>query len=209
MKTCAIFGASGHGKVIAEIAELNGYSQIEFFDDRWPTVSSLEAWPVVGDTSLLKNKAKEFDALVVAIGNNIIRLSKQLLFENAGANVVALIHPRATTSQYATIQPGTVVMANAVINPFSLVGKGCIINTNATIEHDCVLEDGVHVSPNASLAGGVRVGKHAWVGIGSQVKQTIIIGNEAVVGAGSTVLKNIPAFETVIGSPAKPLNKSK
>lgn len=202
MKTCAIFGASGHGKVLAEIAELNDYNQIEFFDDRWPTVNSLEAWSVVGDTSRLKNRAKEFDALIVAIGNNTTRLSKQLLFENAGANIVALIHPRAVISQYATIQPGTVVMPNAVVNPFSRIGKGCIINTNATIEHDCVLEDGVHVSPNASLAGGVKVGKHTWIGIGSQVKQMIVIGNEVVVGAGSTVVKNIPDFQTVVGSPA-------
>lgn len=207
MKTCAIFGASGHGKVLAEIAELNDYSQIEFFDDRWPTLSSLEAWPVVGDTSLLKIRAKEFDAIVVAIGNNMSRLSKLHSFKSAGANIVALIHPRATISQYAIIHPGTVVMANAVVNPFSRIGNGCIINTNATIEHDCVLQDGVHVSPNASLAGGVKVGKHSWVGIGSQVKQMIIIGNDVVVGAGATVIKNIPDFETVIGSPAKPLTK--
>lgn len=208
MKTCAVFGASGHGKVIAEIAELNDYSQIEFFDDRWPKIRSLQAWPVVGDSSILKKRVKEFDALVIAIGNNTIRLSKQLLFETAGANIVALIHPRATISQYSIIHPGTVVMANAVVNPFSRIGKGCIINTNATIEHDCALEDGVHISPNASLAGGVKVGKHSWVGIGSQVKQMIMIGNNVVVGAGSTVIKNIPDFEIVIGSPAKPLTKS-
>lgn len=207
MKTCAVFGASGHGKVIAEIAQLNDYSQIIFFDDRWPELTSLEAWPVVGDSSILKNRAKEFDALVVAIGNNTTRLSKQLLFETAGANIMALIHPRAIISQYASILPGTVVMANAVVNPFSRIGKGCIINTNATIEHDCVLDDGVHVSPNASLAGGVKVGKYAWVGIGSQVKQMTIIGNDVVVGAGSTVLTNIPDSEIVVGSPARILDK--
>ncbi|MCV5435178.1 hypothetical protein OFN37_39345, partial [Escherichia coli] len=36
MNKCAILGASGHGKVIAELAELNGFKEIIFFDDRFP-----------------------------------------------------------------------------------------------------------------------------------------------------------------------------
>jgi acetyltransferase-like isoleucine patch superfamily enzyme len=99
-------------------------------------------------------------------------------------------------------------MANAVVNPFCHIGVSCIINTGSTVDHDCKLAEGVHISPGVNLAGGVEVGKNTWIGIGSQVKQLVVIGCDAVVGAGSTVINNVPNFKTVVGSPAHELIKS-
>ncbi|CAH6902541.1 Sugar O-acyltransferase, sialic acid O-acetyltransferase NeuD family protein [Vibrio chagasii] len=208
MKSCAILGASGHGKVIAEIAELNGYHNIAFFDDRWPSLKSVELWDVSGDTAALLATASEYDAVVVAIGHNATRSAKQRKLNAAGANFNVLAHPSAVISKYADIKAGTVVMANAVVNPFSHIGESCIINTSSIIEHDCRLAEGVHISPNVSLAGGVEVGENAWIGIGSQVKQLVAVGRYAVVGAGSTVINNIPDSQIVVGSPAHPFIKS-
>ncbi|WP_286295420.1 acetyltransferase [Vibrio apostichopi] len=207
MKSCAILGASGHGKVIAEIAELNGYHNIVFFDDRWPSLKSVEHWSVSGDTSTLLSNVKEYDLTVVAIGHNATRSAKQHELSQAGATFDVLVHPSALISKYAIINVGTVVMANAVVNPFSHVGISCIINTGSTIDHDCKLADGVHISPGVNLAGGVEVGKNTWIGIGSQVKQLVAIGCDTVVGAGSTVINNVPNFKTVVGSPAHELIK--
>lgn len=208
MKSCAILGASGHGKVVAEIAELNGYQNITFFDDCWPSLTSVEHWDVSGDTAALLAAASKYDVVVVAIGHNAIRCAKQRELSAAGANFDVLAHPSSVISKYANIKAGTVVMANAVVNPFSHVGVSCIINTGSIVEHDCKLAEGVHISPNAGLAGGVQVGENSWVGIGSQVKQLVVIGRDAVVGAGSTVISNIPDFQTVVGSPAHTLIKS-
>lgn len=208
MKSCAILGASGHGKVVAEIAELNGYQNITFFDDRWPSLTSVEHWNASGDTVSLLAVAHEYDMVVVAIGHNATRCVKQCELSAVGANFDVLAHPSAVISKYANISAGTVVMANAVVNPFSHIGASCIINTSSIVEHDCKLAEGVHISPNASLAGGVEVGENSWVGIGSQVKQLVVIGRDVVVGAGSTVINNIPNFQTVVGSPANALIKS-
>lgn len=202
VKRCAILGASGHGKVVAEIAELNGYEHITFFDDRWPSLASVEHWNINGDTASLLAMACEYDVVVVAIGHNATRCSKQRELSAAGANFNVLVHPSAVISNYANIKPGTVVMANAVVNPFSDIGASCIINSSSIVEHDCRLADGVHISPNASLAGGVEVGENSWVGIGSQVKQLVVIGSNVVIGAGSTVLNNVEKNRTVAGSPA-------
>lgn len=208
MKSCAILGASGHGKVVAEIAELNGYQHITFFDDRWPSLSFVEHWDVSGDTAELLATASEYDVVVVAIGDNATRCVKQRELIAAGANFDVLVHPSAVISKYASLKEGTVVMANAVINPFSHIGPTCIINTSSVVEHDCRLAQGVHISPNASLAGDVEVDENSWIGIGSQVKQLVKIGREVTVGAGTTVINHVPDFHTVVGSPAKQLFKS-
>lgn len=202
MIKCAILGASGHGKVIAEMAELNGFNHITFFDDRFPALTQIAHWPVRGGSADLVTSVLEFDLVVVAIGNNAIRLKKLLGLQQAGAKLKPLVHPKATVSRYAQLGDGTVVMANAVINAFASVGIGGIINTNASVDHDCLLAAGVHISPGANLAGGVRVGEQSWIGIGSQIKQMTCIGNQVTVGAGATVIRDVPDFQTVIGTPA-------
>ncbi|MBF4296100.1 acetyltransferase, partial [Vibrio anguillarum] len=154
--SCAILGASGHGKVIAEMAELNGYSDIHFYDDRWPSLGRIELWQVSGNSETLLKQAQHYANVVVAIGNNATRLEKYNQLVASGASCLPLVHPSAIVSRYANVENGTVVMAGAVINPFSRIGQACIINTAATVDHDCVIEDGVHLSPGVHLAGGVE-----------------------------------------------------
>lgn len=208
MKSCAILGASGHGKVVAEIAELNGFKNIVFFDDQWPYLTSIEHWSVSGDTEVLKKLARDFDLTVIAIGHNLTRCAKHDELKSAGAKFGVLLHPTAVISKYANVGPGTVVMANAVISSFSQIGSSCIVNTASTIDHDCKVSDGVHISPGSNLAGGVVVGKHSWVGIGSKVKQLVTIGSNSVVGAGSSVIKDVADSQTVVGCPAQIILKS-
>ncbi|QIA64424.1 acetyltransferase [Vibrio astriarenae] len=209
MKTCAILGASGHGKVIAEIAELNGFNQITFFDDRWPELTSIEHWPVLGDSRTLLASAAQYDLCVVAIGNNKVRLEKFQRLKEVSATLSVLRHPSAVISQYAQIHAGTVIMAQAVVNSFCHIDEACIINTSATVDHDCKLGKGVHVSPGANLAGAVEVGENTWIGVGSQVKQQVSIGRDVVVGAGSTVVKDVLDSKIVVGTPAHELSIKK
>ena len=202
MKSIAILGASGHGKVVAEIAELCGFQKIVFFDDVKIDVI-FESWEIHGNTKNLISKLSVFDACFVAIGDNKIRMAKINLLLSNNANIISLIHPLATVSLYSKVQEGTVVMAGAVINPFVNIGISCIINTNSTVEHDCLIGDGVHISPNAAIAGGVSIGNETWIGIGSSVKQNIIIGNNVILGIGSVVLEDLPNNVTAFGVPSK------
>jgi sugar O-acyltransferase (sialic acid O-acetyltransferase NeuD family) len=203
MKKLAILGASGHGKVVAEIAELSGW-QVYFFDDAYPQKKEIEGvWTVQGNGVDLYQNITSYPNCVVAIGDNVIRLQKLRELESLGANFPCLFHPKAIVSQYAKIDDGTVIMANAVINPFADVGRGCIINTAATVDHDCKVSDGVHISPGANLAGEVSVGSYSWIGIGATVKQCIQIGANVIVGAGAAVVSDIPSEVTAVGVPAK------
>jgi sugar O-acyltransferase (sialic acid O-acetyltransferase NeuD family) len=204
-KELAIVGASGHGKVIADIAEQLGYT-VNFYDDAYPSKKKIEHWTIHGTCADLialncTNATLSYD-VVVAIGNNEIRQKKIQLLQKYSFNHVTLIHPTAVISPYAAIASGTVVLAGAAINAFAKVGVGCIINTAAVVEHDCNIDNFTHICPNVALAGGVSIGTKSWVGIGSQVKQLIKIGHNCLIGAGSTVIKNIPDNVTAFGSPA-------
>ncbi|WP_412481686.1 acetyltransferase [Pseudomonas asiatica] len=203
MKRLAILGGSGHGKVIADTAELNGWSSIVFFDDAWPSRMRNGKWEIVGTSVHLLQRLHEFEGVVVAIGDNSIRYEKSNLLLSQGAILATLVHPAATVSAYANIGAGSVVFAGAVINAGACVGLCGILNTGCSVDHDCVLGDSVHISPGGRLAGGVMVGDRVWVGIGACVKQLVSIGADAVVGAGAAVVSDVGGGTTVVGVPAR------
>ena len=208
MKRLAILGASGHGKVVADCAECAGWKEIVFFDDAWPKCEVNGAWFVIGDTEALLNNLSDYDGVVIAIGDNSIRLKKHAELLAFDASLVSIVHPNAQISQYVQLGIGSVVMAGVVINVDSKLGCSCIVNTAATIDHDCIFGDGVHISPGAHLAGGVNVGDRSWIGIGANISQLVTIGEDTIVGAGAAVINDIDAQCTVAGVPAKLLPKS-
>jgi len=189
-----LYGAGGHGKVIAEIAE-DVNVRIDAFIDMDISKRRLLDYEILHE---IPNKSIE---LIISIGNNTIR--KKIVAHYKNFSFKKLIHSRAFISKRVEIEEGTVVMAGATINSEVKIGKHCIINTNASIDHDCVLEDFTHISPNAALAGDVFVGQGSNIGMGASVIQGITIGKWCTVGAGSVVIKDIPDGATVVGNPGK------
>jgi len=203
MKKLAILGASGHGKVVAEIAELTGWDEVVFFDDAFPSVKKVGVWAVKGTTGDMVADIDMYTAAIVAIGDNKIRLEKSKYLLSKGFKLGTLMHPRSTVSKYAETGVGTVVMAGAVINPFTSIGLGSIINTSCSVDHDCMIAEGVHVSPGAHIAGGVSIGEMSWLGIGSIIKQGVGIGASVIVAAGAVVVNDVPCNSIIKGVPAK------
>lgn len=199
-----IVGASGHGKVIADIAKLNGYDDIVFLDDD-EAVTECAGYPVIGRSC---DFSKVEQDVVVAVGNAKIRSRIQEDFEDHGFRPVTLIHPGATIADSAEIGAGSVIMAGAVINPYAQLGKGCIVNTCASVDHDCVLGDYVHVAVGAHLCGTVSIGEYTWVGAGATVSNNISICPECMIGAGAVVMKNIEEAGAYVGVPAGKISYS-
>ena len=194
-----VAGASGHGKVIMDVARVIGqYEEIAFVDDDEKLMNNKK---VVGNISYTIQHKKEWDA-IVAIGDADIRRSIQIKYEEAGVNLVTLIHPAAYVAQDVEIGAGTVVMAGAVIQPGTYVGKGVIVNTAATIDHECHISDFSHISVGANLAGNVSVGEGSWIGIGAKVIQGKKICGNVMIGAGAVVITDINNEGTYVGIPA-------
>ena len=200
MNKLIIIGASGHGKVIADIAVKLGYENIAFLDDN-KAIKDCAGFPVVGKT----DEAITMDGdKVVAIGNAAIRerISKNI-------KTVSLIHPDASISRRVKIGEGTVVMAGAIINSDTVIGAGCIINTGASVDHDCVIDKYCHVAVGAHIAGTCHIGEKTWIGAGATVSNNIDICQETVIGAGTVVVKSIEKQGTYIGVPAEDIKMKK
>jgi UDP-N-acetylbacillosamine N-acetyltransferase len=188
-----IYGASGHGKVIADIIRRCGYTLCGWIDDRpSPDTYSWEDFC----------SAHPKGSIALGIGDNNTRERIFQKVSAAGYSLPVLVHPTAVVSESATIAEGSVIMPLSIINADAVVSHGCIINSGAIVEHDCILEDYVHISPNAALAGGVRIGHHSHIGIGASIIQNITIGAHSVVAAGSAVIHHIPDYSLAAGVPS-------
>lgn len=200
MNKLIIIGASGHGKVIADIAAQCGYTDIGFLDDN-PDVQECLGYPVIGKT---ENANKFSDAeFIVAIGNPQIRQKVQEQLSNKKFHIVSLVHPKAIVADYVEIGEGTVIMAGAIINPACKIGKGCIVNTGASVDHDSVIDDYAHISVGSHLAGSVQIGERTWIGAGAVVSNNIRICEDCMIGAGAVVIKDIKKSGTYVGVPAR------
>lgn len=199
MKQLVIIGASGHGKVVADIAKKNGYNEIIFLDDN-SELNSCGQYKVVGN---FDDVYKYSSDVFVAIGNHDIRKQMIESLEKSNYKLTTLIHPNAIVSTDVHIGDGTVVMPGAVINAGTKIGKGCIVNTSSSIDHDCTIGDYVHVSVGSHLAGTVVVGNNTWIGVGAIVSNNVTITEKCLLGAGAVVVKDITVPGVYTGIPAR------
>ena len=195
----SIIGASGHGKVVADIAVQNGYDEIEFYDDN-AALSFCGKWPVVG---AIDDALTQDNDVFVAIGNAAVR--ERLIERFNKSHIPTLVHPSAVIADDVVIGIGSVVMAGVVINPGTAIGKGVIVNTCSSIDHDCVIGDYVHISVGAHLSGTVKVGKGTWISAGVTVANNIDVCRGCTIGAGTVVIRDIDESGTYVGIPARRL----
>lgn len=203
MKKIVVAGAGAHCKVILDMLMDNGdYEIVGLIDaDRSRTVFGI---PVIGDDSQLQ---RIYDQGIhhgfVAIGNNVIRKKVQQKMEDIGFHVISLISRHAIVSRFARVEAGTAVMPGAIINADAQIGRGCILNTNCSVDHDCRVGDFCHIAPGCAVSGSTHIGEGVFMGTGSRAIDGVSIGCNTMVGAGATVVSDLPQNCLALGTPAK------
>ena len=75
------------------------------------------------------------------------------------------------------------------------------------IGHDVWLHRNAEITAGGIIGGFDNLGEHAYVGINAVLRNRINVGDNAVIGMGSTVTKSVDADVTVAGNPARLLVK--
>jgi len=203
-----VFGASGHGKVVADIVRATGLELAGFVDDD-PCRRNAGLWglPVLGWNECANLPAGPGrPAIALGIGDNRSRERVFGLIVSSGFEVLTVVHPSAVISPRAKLGVGTVVMALVAVNPDAEVGVGGILNTGCVVEHDCRVGAFAHLSPNGVLGGGVEIGDRSHLGLGAVVLPLVKVGSDVRVGAGAAVTKDVPPGATVVGVPARSIS---
>ncbi|MES1172541.1 MAG: acetyltransferase [Bacteroidota bacterium] len=200
-----IYGAGGHGRVVADAAAAAGLEILGFLDDGVPVGHPILAWHVLGTLTWLEGRKDV--AVAHGVGSNLARERVNRALVSRGVPRTQVVHPSAVVSRHARLGDGAVVLALAVLNAGADVGAGAVINTGAIVEHDVHVGDFAHVASNASLAGGARIEELSLLGGGATVLPGKTIGPRSVVGAGAVVTRDIPSDSVATGVPARVVRK--
>ncbi|MCU4520391.1 acetyltransferase [Acinetobacter schindleri] len=212
----AVYGASGCGRSLmpvarAQLKRAGIKAEIVFIDD------GLSAEAIINS-----HRAMNYEAF-----KKIIATKKYVLIAIANSQVREKIALRLEQDAIAlwTVQADNVVLmdeveiaAGAALSPFVSItsnikiGKCFHANLYSYVEHDCVIGDYVTFAPGVKCNGNIHIEDHAYIGSGAVIKQgtpdqPLVIGKGAVVGMGAVVTKSVPPGITVIGNPARILEK--
>jgi sugar O-acyltransferase (sialic acid O-acetyltransferase NeuD family) len=203
-----VVGASQHAKYTIDAMIRQGIDTIVgLVDDDPDGDRELVGYPILGRIDDLPELAESqhLDAAIVAIGDNwtraqvagrVAELCPSLTFATA-------IHPSAQIGARTMIGPGTVVMAGVVVNNDGVVGDHAFLATSSSLDHDSQLDAFASFSPNVATGGTVHIGAFSAIGIGASIVHGVTIGTHTVVGAGSTVLGDLPDHVVAFGTPAR------
>ena len=198
--TLMVFGAGGHGRVVADAALLeNRWSRV-IASDRNPATCHGELLPGV---SLIDDASANLlnPVVHIAIGNNPARERESALWGHDRLGCV--IHPAAVLSPSSDIGAGCFVAAGAIVGPNAQIGVGTIVNHGAVIDHDVSIGAFSHIAPNATLGGGAKLGQRVLIGAGAVVLPSVVVADDVVVGAGTVVPGDLLQAGTYAGVPAR------
>lgn len=200
-----IYGAGGLGREIYEIAVRRNavsslWSQIVFVDDFSDEGDFYGTKRIQFDS--LKNHKNEYEC-VIAVGEPSTREKLFQRLSSEGIRLTCLIDPTAIVSPTAKINNGTIICEYSTIHTEVELGHNTLIQPFCDIGHDIKVGDHTVLSPYCAPGGGAVFGKRVFVGMKSSIMELLTIGDDAIVGMGSAVFRDVPAGNTVVGNPAR------
>jgi sugar O-acyltransferase (sialic acid O-acetyltransferase NeuD family) len=212
-----LIGGGGHCKSCIDVIEQAGaYQIVGIVDNKREQDCEILGYKIIGTDDDLPKLVYEYKNAMITIGqikNSQKRIEIFETLKGLVANLPVIISPLAYVSEHARIAEGTIVMHHALINADARIGRNCVINSKALIEHDAIIEDFVNIAPGADVSGNVLIEKGAYVGAnatilqGESIQKKMVIGEYSTVGAGAVVTRNVDANSTVVGMPARSINK--
>jgi len=200
-----IYGAGGLGREIYEIALRRNavsslWSQIVFIDDFSDEGDYWGTKKINFDTFASQKSDRE---CVIAVGEPSSRekLFQKLTAENI--RLTCLIDPTAIISPTARINIGAIICEYSTIHTAVTLGYNTLIQPFCDIGHDIRVGNHTVLSSYCVPGGGTIFGERVFVGLHSAIKESLNIGDDAVVGMGSVVFRDVPAGATVVGNPAR------
>ena len=200
-----IYGSVKLGREVYEIAiRCNAISH------RWDQIVFIDDFSDEGD--YFGTKRIQFDALkkhkneyecIIAVGEPS---SREKLFQKLTAEDIKLtciIDPTAIVSPTAKICDGAIICEYTTIHTGVELGCNTLVQPFCCIGHDIKVGNHTVLSAFCAPGGGIVFGERVFVGMQSTLIELLTVGDDAIVGMGSAVFRNVPAGATVVGNPAR------
>lgn len=210
MKNLYIIGARGYGREIFSMfenckivnSELQDINCIGFLDDKSDALDNYPGYPPI-ISSVEDFIPSQNDVFLCALGDPKWVKFYTSIIENKGGNFISLISPLASIGSNTIIGKGVVISRWSTITSDTVIGDHTHIGVFSCIGHDIKIGECCHMGAYTFIGGRATIGKKVTIHPRVNILPDKKVGDDAIIGAGSIVLKNVKPGETVFGIPAK------
>mgnify|MGYP001055603216 CR=1 FL=1 len=214
MKKIVIIGAGGLGREVLNLINFcnnseNEYNPLGFIVDSeyGQTGTIINEKPILGNLGWLEKHASDVN-VVVAVGQPHLRLRVLDRISKYNCKFINLIHPwsKEHLNKWVSLGEG-VILAGCLTSSQIKIGNHVVINVFCVIGHDSVISDYATLAPSVNIDGYVTLGTGCFIGTGSNILPNVTVNEWSIIGAGSTISKDIPANSVAMNLPPRIINQ--
>lgn len=207
MKKILIIGARGFGREICDtFNEMEGYAK-DFFikgflDDKEDALSGFSGYPTI-ISSVEDYRVEPEDVFFCALGDPFYRKKYVDIILTKGGKFINCISPLAHFRSNVSLGKGIYIGPFCNLSSDTKIGDFSMIQAYCALGHDASIGEFCEIETFSYLGGFSSVSDFSTLHTRSTILPHVTIGEKAVIGAGSVVIKNVKANTTVFGIPAK------
>ena len=165
----------------------------------------------IGDHSVIGNNTTIMHARIgqhCHIGSSVTIGGEGYGFEDEDEDVLTFPHLGGVhIGNHVRIGSSTCVDRASLGN--TIIEDKVKIDNLVHIAHNVVIGRAAKVVAMTIVGGSTKIGQNSWIAPGVSLRDWIDIGDNALVGMGAVVTRNVEDNTAVVGNPAKPIEKTK
>ncbi len=201
-----ILGVGNNTEVYIDLVEACGYKPVGLYHYNEDRIGErLHDIPILDSNSNLFKNSLEGKLFAISVGDNKIRTYLANMIRSLNGKLPKLIHPTAIVSKYAKVSESVVIHANSVIQAGADIAEDTVVSYNASVTHTSKIGKSCYLAAYAHVGAYVCVYNNVLIGQGAIIVSSKVdyIGENAIIGAGAVVTKNVENNQVVVGNPAK------